>query len=481
MIQKKLTIILFLFVIHLDAQQIEWAKKISGSNGARSSNIIINDKNGNILIGGSFSDTLNFDPNFENHNLIAKRKSDGYINKFDSLGNYISIIQFKSDLYSHCNVNSMKIDDFGNLIVIGDFIGKVDFDPSSKIFPLISKGASDVFICKLDKSGNLLWAKSLGSPNSEVGYSISNDKIGNTYIVGSFLETIDIELNLKKHKIKSNGKTDFFILKLDKNGRFIWVKTIGGRDIDYCTSIAIDTNGFIYLTGSFTDVVDFDPSANLYNLKAVGFSSLFICKFDQNGNLIWAKNSSGSNSIMDFAIGHSIILDNENNVYLTGQFSGGINLDDKDNELKLRSKGYNDIFVVKMDVDGNYIWIKAIGGDEIDFVRNITLDRNNNILLTGNFKGISDFDPSENINNLICKGITDIFICILDKNGNFIWASNFGSENSSCKSFSISIDTSNKFIITGTFYGRIEFFKTELKNLISKKIDQNDIFIMKFH
>src|SRR5690606_28763621 len=100
----------------------------------------------------------------------------------------------------------------------------VDFDPGIGVFNLTSNGSSDVFIQKLDVSGNFLWAKSFGGgpSSSAAAFSITIDNNGNIYTTGRFWATVDFDPGVGVYNLTSNGRHDIFIQKLDVNGDFLW-------------------------------------------------------------------------------------------------------------------------------------------------------------------------------------------------------------------------------------------------------------------
>ncbi len=141
---------------------------------------------------------------------------------------------------------SIAVDDDGNIYTTGSFEGTGDFDPGPGVYNLTSNSEYDVFISKLDRNGNFLWAKCFGgmssnvsAPISDIGYGIVTDKDGNVYVCGAFENTVDFDPGSGVYNISSSGGEDIFILKLDASGNFIWVKTLGGSWQDVARSIAI--------------------------------------------------------------------------------------------------------------------------------------------------------------------------------------------------------------------------------------------------
>ncbi len=127
-------------------------------------------------------------------------------------------------------------------------------------------------------------------------------------------------------------------------------------------------------------------------------------------SLTWAKAMSGNAN----DIGYSIKTDASGNVYTTGYFQGTVDFDPSAGLANLTSVGGQDIFVSKLDVNGNFIWARAMGGISNDYALSIAIDAGGNVYTTGYFEGTADFDPSASVANLTSAGSGDIFISKLD-------------------------------------------------------------------
>ena len=136
-----------------------------------------------------------------------------------------------------------------------------------------------------------------------------------------------------------------------------WSNTIGGTALDRGTSIATDNANNTYTTGYFRYSADFDPGSNMTILTATGFAA-FVCKFSPAGNLVWAKAFQANGQ----SYGHAIALDNNNNVLVTGYFTGTVDLDPGIDSLNVSSAGFNDAFICKLDSAGNLVWGKTLSG-----------------------------------------------------------------------------------------------------------------------
>jgi len=347
---------------------------------------------------------------------------------------------------------SITTDTSGNVYIAGYFEGTADFDPSPAIFNLTAVGETDIFIQKLDASGNLVWAKSVGGVFFDFGYSITIDIYGDVYTAGWYYDTVDFDPGPAIFNLTSIGSWDVFIQKLNANGNFIWAKSMGGKSTDIAWDITTDALGNIYTTGYYADTADFDPGIATINLTSAGAGDVFIQKLDSNGIFIWAKSVGGVSS----EVGYSIATDALNNVYLTGYFQDTLDFDPGPSTFNLIADSLNDIFIQKLDANGNFVWAKSIGGTSDDFGRSISVDAFGNVFVTGRFQDTVDFDPSTAIFNLASHGESDIFILKLDSSGNFIWAKSVGG-SSWDEGNSIAIDAAGNVYVIGYYNGLVDF------------------------
>lgn len=349
---------------------------------------------------------------------------------------------------------SIVNDENGNVIITGYFEGTADFDPGVGTTNLTSNGGSDIFIQKLDANGNLIWVKQIGGIAFDSGQSIALDNDDNIYITGYFSDTVDFDPNADTLNLMFNGWSDSFILKLDIDGNLIWAKKMGGPNIDRGISIVLDAFNNVYTTGIFRDTVDFDPNIGITNLTA-NISDTYIQKLDTDGNLIWVKQITG-NQLNSYNSGFGITIDNNNNVYITGSFKETSDFDPGIGSTYLTSNGHNDSFILKLDENGNYIWVKQIGGLNSEIGRSICTDRHGNVYITGSFGDTVDFNPNSGTYNLVSNGLQNVFILKLHPNGNFAWAKQFGGIGYDDVS-NIKMDTYGNIYTIGEFSETVDF------------------------
>ncbi len=349
--------------------------------------------------------------------------------------------------------NDVAVDASGNVYTTGLFSGTVDFDPGPGTVNLTAFGSNaDIFVQKLDSTGNLVWAKRMGGTFSDYGYGIAVDASGNVYTTGLFSSTADFDPGAGIFNLTPSGSTDIFVQKLDFAGNFVWAKRMGGTAADEGLEIAVDGPGNIYCTGIFSGTADFDPGAGVTNLTSVGNRDIYVQKLDSTGNFQWAK-SMGS-SLQDS--GNGIAVDGSGNVYTTGSFQGTADFDPGAGVMNVTSAGSFDIFVQKLDASGNFVWAKVMGGTGSDGGIGIAVDGSGNAHATGYFNDTVDFDPGAGTSNLTSAGGNDAFVQKLDTSGNFVWAAGLGGTGLEFGT-DLAVDGSGNVYATGQFEVTVDF------------------------
>ena len=398
-----------------------WAIQFGGTTGEIGGSITT-DGSGNVYVTGAFRGTVDFDPGAGIFNLSATGL-DIFISKLDAEGNFVWAKQFVGSFNDMGR--SITTDASGNVLTTGNFRGTADFDPGTAVFNLTAVAQEDIFICKLDASGNFIWAKHMGGSGLDDGNSITTDAAGNVYTTGQFAGTVDFDPGAGAFNLSSAGNQDIFISKLDADGNFVWVKQLGGTLFDNGLSITTDASGNIYTTGNFREIVDFDPGEGTFILTTnplIG-PEVFIIKLDANGDFVWAKQMGGPNSDS----GYSIATDASGNVYTTGSFRETADFDPGTGIFNLTTFGEGDIFISKLDVNGNFVWAQQIGGTENkDIGYSINIDASANVYITGMFEGTADFDPGSTSFNLTSSGLTDIFVHKIKQSSAGIIENDFG-------------------------------------------------------
>jgi triacylglycerol esterase/lipase EstA (alpha/beta hydrolase family) len=451
----------------------QWAKKIGGTNNDVPTSSVV-DANGNVYTTGFFEGTADFDPGSGTYNLTSVGSLDIYVSKLDASGNFIWAKRIGGVDDDYASV--IVVDANGNVYTTGYFVGTCNFDPGSGTYNLTSFGIADIFVSKLDASGNFVWAKQIGGTDDDQATSLVIDNSGNVYTTGGFKGTADFDPGPGVFSMTSVGMQTIFISKLDAAGNFIWAKQFGGASgTTLGISIDLDIVGNVYTTGRLNGTADFDPGPGVYNLISVGIGTedIFVSKLDASGNFVWAKLIGG----VDDEYSNSMVVDINGNVYTTGYFNGMVDFDPGSGTYNLTSAGSLDIFVSKLDASGNFISAKRMGGANDDYPSSIKVDAIGNVYITGYFNGTADFDPGSGIYNLTSIGSSDIFVSKLNISGNFLWAKQMGGQSDDSGN-AIAVDAIGNIYITGAFYGTADFDPgSGTYNLTSA--GSSDIFVVK--
>jgi len=375
------------------------------------------------------------------------------------------------------NNRAVVTDALGNVYTTGSYQGSIDMDPTSGVILLSAAGDLDIFVTKSDGSGNVIWAKSMGGPQTDEGSAITVDDAGNVYVTGHFQNTGDFDPGANTFSMTSSGNYDVFISKLDGSGNFLWAGKMGGPNLDEGLGITVDSLYNIYTTGYFTNTADFDPDTNItQNMTSAGGNDVFVSRLNSSGQYVWAKQAGGATS--DHGV--AIALDHSLNIVVTGFFTGTADFDPGPNIRNLISAGARDIFFLMLNNSGTLAWTNSIGGTGADEGMALALDNSANIYATGFFSNTVDFDPDNlNIFNMVSAGAGDLYIFKCDSLGAFVWAKSVGS-NANEKGQGIAYDPANGGVyLTGYYSGIVDFDPAPggITNLTSNGGDE--IFVLK--
>ncbi|NPA46738.1 MAG: BspA family leucine-rich repeat surface protein, partial [Chlorobi bacterium] len=356
--------------------------------------------------------------------------------------------------------NDVATDAAGNVYVTGTFSGTVDFDPGPGTYILTSSTPS-MFVIKLDADGQLIWVKLIRSLNVGGGVfprNITLDNTGNILIAGIFFRGVDFDPGPNSYIRYSNihNKADVFILKLTPSGNFIMQKQFKTASSSYSalnniTDLVTDNNNNIYTIGLYRTRIEVNPGLANYYLNS-NVLQAYLVKLDSAGNFQWAKTWDTHY----WGWQTDLTMDLSGNLLVAGNFYGSSDIDPGPGTYTINSNGNEDIYLLKLDSDGNFIWAKTIGGIDTDVVADIKIDYNGNILLTGFFEGLTDFDPGPGVYQLTSHGGEDIFILKLNPGGQLIWVKGIGGTDADGGN-AIAPDPAGNILVTGFFKSAVDF------------------------
>jgi Secretion system C-terminal sorting domain/PKD-like domain len=375
-----------------------------GGNGQDEGGDIVLDGTGNVLIAGRFASSIDFDPGVNLNIKASNGDRDFYFAKYTSSGNLLWVNTIGGAGYD--DTEDMVVDVLGNIYISGSFQFTVDFDPGAGFATRISNGLDDAYIACYNATGIFNWVKSFGGNAVDDFAGIQLDGLGSIYGVGLFTGTTDFDAGIGVYTVSSLGLADVFIVKYDVLGNFHDVVTCGGIGFDAAYGIEF-YNDIVYVTGTFSNGVDFDPGISTAIENSLGSGDIFLCQFDTAFNFNWVNTAGGTG----FDMGADVSVDSYGNVIGTGMFrlnsifQGGLF------SKNLVALGDRDIFIDYFNDSGKLLNVFPIGSIGVDNVNTFYFDKNSSALFVSGFiGGFADFDPDTNIlTPMNFNGVTDIF------------------------------------------------------------------------
>jgi len=330
-----------------------WAR-LAGGNGSS----IALDSNGNIYVKG----TYNNQAFFGSITLTNSGNQDVYIAKLDSNGNYLwAIGSTAGSVYT----NGIAVDSAGNPCITGYYSNSVTFGDSL----LIAVGGPRAYVAKATLSGTWVWAVSSGAGPETKSHGIVTDSSSNIYITGAFLSNTVFG----DYSLSTLDGRDLFVAMLNSSGQYLWALR-GGSSVTHevAYDITLDSNENILIAGTY-----FGPSAIAgVSLPALGWDdNIFVAKLDNEGGWLWVKGASSTASDQALAV----CTDLDANVYITGYFQNTATF----GGFQLETTGNTDVFVAKLDPDGNWQAVYKAGGTEADNSYSLAADNAGNIYVAG--------------------------------------------------------------------------------------------------
>lgn len=410
------------------AQTHYWSHRFGDASTYQWTGGIAADASGNVVHTGGFSSTLDFGGGLR----TSAGGHDYYIAKFDRHGAWLWDRQFgdAGDQYELFGT----VDASGNILVVGDFSGSVDFGGGA----LTSAGPYDICVAKLDPNGNHIWSRRYGDANDQRPRAIAVDEAGNVAITGHFSGSVDFGGGA----LTSAGADDIFVAEFDTNGSHMWSHGFGDASPQVAESVAFDAAGNVLLGGYFYGTVDFGGGP----LISAGDRDVFVAKFAPNGTLSWSQRFGDAASQTARGVG----ADDMNNVLLTGGYIGTVNFGGG----ALTAEA-DDMFLAKFGATGNHLWSNRFGdGSAIQTGTRVTADGEGNVYATGYFRGSVNFGGGWLPNT---GGYEDMFLAKFGSAGNHLWSRGYGDNVGQVQSWALAVDDAGDALAAGQFTWTVNF------------------------
>ncbi len=447
--------------VHPVAVSVGWTGQ-AGGPGVDVGNACATDNQGNLFVAGYFTGTATFGTN----TLVSAGQNDIFVAKYSGAGVLLWVRRAGGQGYD--TASGIAVDAAGNAYVTGAFEGNADFG-TNVLTNANASSYSDIFVAKLDPTGNVLWTVTAGEDSiSDVGNAIALDPNGNVLVAGrSGLTTFGAA------PVVGNGR--IFLAKFDNNGNPVWARACGLPGIyggqDSATAVGTDGAGNIFLAGNFEGPTATFGTATLTNR---GVSDGFLAVFDAGGTPLRVLQIGGAGT--DRVNG--LAVDASGNAHVAGDFSGTLTLGAVGPRVAtavagLTSAGQADGFVAKFDPAGGLLWAQASGGAGSDSARGIALGADGSVHVTGYFSGTAAFGT----NTLASSGATlDIFTARYTASGQLIFAQQSGGDDLNGDYGSgIAVDTAGNSFVTGQFSGT-----TTIGATARASTGGGDVFVARF-
>ena len=341
-------------------------------------------------------------------------------------------------------------DNTGNLYLAGDFTDTRSFGTNS----ITSQGYSDVFVTKMDASGNIVWVESAGGNNATIDVrSAYTTPGGVTYLTGKFNGTVTFgSLSITA----SSAFDDMFVARYESDGTASLAINFGGSGstagFTEGRGIHADDSGNIWITGAFSSTVTFGTftliAGHQFN------SDMFVMKMTNNV-INWAERAG---SVTQEDKGNAITVDAAGNVFVAGMFKQTADF----GTINLSSTGVKDMFIAKYNSAGVIDWAVKAGGTSgsqntpAAEANAIKLDPSDNIYVTGIMNGNNIlFGAGISLNEIQQQGAFygDYFVAKYNPAGVAQWARNGGGNSVTDSGNALDVDGTGNVYVTGSFQG----------------------------
>jgi len=362
------------------AGNVIWALR-EGGTGYDGAEAVATDALGNTYLTGFFySKTMLVGATVLTNADTSGASGDLFVIKYNSSGTVIWANAYggiKSDRPS-----SIATDRFGNAYVTGYFNSpSINFGAFTLENADTSGLTQDIFVVKYNASGDVVWAKRAGGVSGDFANGIATDYSGNVLVTGVFNSDTLVFGSCALANATGMDTSDLFVVKYDSAGTVTWALRAGGVGNDIASGVAADSNGNVYISGSFVSLsLAIDTTVLVNN----GGSDLLVAKFNSAGGFLWAKSAGGTSD--DYA--SSVTVDGSNQAWVTGfffspSFTLGATL------LSDAGISTSDNFLAKYDTDGTVSMAKAVGGYNTDRAFSVACDQWAHTYITGAYNSPS--------------------------------------------------------------------------------------------
>jgi hypothetical protein len=357
----------------------------------------------NVYVTGYFRGTIDLDPSPDSSSIwTSQGNTDIFASKFSSSGDFQWGVAFGGIGWEvGRGIAVGNAEEF--IEVAGRYESTADFDPSGSVDSHTSNGSFDCFLTRLTPSGAYVWTQTWGGTAQDQANAVAIDKINNTYVTGSFQSAVNFDPSSATDEKTSVGGSDVFLTRRDSSGAYSWTLTWGGSGADVGNALAGGKlYGEAWVTGSFSGIADFDPTAGVDNRTSNEYSDIFLCGFNQSGTRYFTATWGGTS----YDDGLAVTYRTDDTVYVTGDFRDTVDFDPGPGTQTFTANGVTDAFLSAYTWNGEYQWAQAWGGTGNDIGLGIScLDvLPKPIVVGGLFMNTVDFNPGPGVDEHTASG-----------------------------------------------------------------------------
>jgi hypothetical protein len=363
------------------------------------------DESGNIYISGYFNDTMDFDPG-SGSAILTPVSSDFFIAKYNADGEYQWVIKGTPSGASSITVQDLSVSTINNRLTISaKYWGEMDIDPdptNEYLLPILGSNEPHAFYATYSLEGEFLWAHYFTAKNVHDFYrlvKVDYDEQGNLFVSGHFGDTLQLDpLGIADPIISWSSEyleQDGFVAKYNQLGELEWVATVQSNDNVRIENLAVSQEA-VCITGRIRNEVRFYATQYSDSIDLQGLSNTntaFLASYNKQSG---ALNFAFILGVTDFfnSIGVNVAIDNEENVYFSGGFSGNepVDFDPSENEFMLTNEANtpSDPFVAKYSPQGGLMWAFSMPNGQAPANLGLAVTAKKEVVVTGRFRGALD-------------------------------------------------------------------------------------------
>lgn len=428
--------------------QRAWAKRIGG-NADEFIYDLKTDRSGNIYCAGSFAYKITLGT----QSLMAAGQQDALIVKLNADGEPIwmrSAGGMNSDF-----ATAIVPDGKGNVYVAGYFHDTLDCHDAKVV--AWGAGLMTMFLAKYDADGKCLWVKRLGASNYQSQYEgvgLDVDESGNPIIAGN----VHGDAELDTSHFTARGVSDLFVAKFTPAGKLIWKRTAGApTGVVTARGVRSGPKGSIYVCGYVTNSAQFDERTVI--TSPLGFSDLYVAKFDREGRFDWVRQGTGRGS----KAAESIALDASGNCYITGSFTDTLGF----GPVTFSSDGRQVFYAASYTPGGEFRWARTAGRGGLVFSKAIGVDAVGNAYVTGSYNDTVSFGK---YTVSAIHGAQDFFLTKLSARSDWSMNKTSGAVPASQEMTSCELEKKSRLTVAFSVVGS-QFVKLSLLDMLGNVVE----------